>query len=94
MEIVTFAALTQNVIRDNGFDDFIPVACLPERREVRGLDGVDPGSNIEAKAIAWAASLVEKSEEFLVSFKISETQFKVVRRLNGQFESTIFEVQS
>ena len=93
MDIAAFAALTQNVIRDNGFDDFIPVACLPERREIRGLDGLDPASDTEAEAVAWATSLVEKSEEFLVSFKISDSLFKVTRRLGGEFESAIFEVQ-
>ncbi|MTW11092.1 hypothetical protein GM658_10805 [Pseudoduganella eburnea] len=65
MEITAFAALTRNVIRDNGFDDFIPVARLPARHEIRGLDGIDHESE--------------------------ETQFKIVRRLNGTFDSGIFE---
>jgi len=91
MEITAFASLTRNVIRDNGFDNFIPVACLPARREIRGLDGIGPESDLETASIDWAISLVDEAEEFLVSFKVAETQFKVVRRVNGTFESEIFE---
>jgi hypothetical protein len=92
MERSDFAALTQNVIRDDGFGDFIPVACLPERREIRGLDGLPADSDVEVESIGWATSLAEETEEFLVAFKLTIDQFKVVRRLNGVMESAVFTV--
>jgi hypothetical protein len=90
MELSDFAALTQNIIRDNGFDDFIPVACLPGRREIRGLDGLPDDVDVET----WAASLADETEEFLVAFKFTDSQFKVFRRLNGAMESAIFMVEA
>jgi hypothetical protein len=92
MELSDFASLTQNVIRDDGFDDFIPVACLPGRREIRGLDGLPAGSDVEVASIDWATSLADETEEFLVAFKVTANQFKVVRRLNGVMESAVFAV--
>lgn len=92
MELSDFAVLTQNVIRDDGFDDFIPVACLPGRREICGLDGLPAGSDVEAESIKWATSLADETEEFLVAFKFTGNQFKVVRRLDGVIESAIFAV--
>ena len=94
MDIEAFAGITQNIIRDNGFDDFIPVACFPERREIRGLEGKAPGADIEKEALDWATSLAEQSEEFLVAFKVSDSQFKIVRYLHGALESAIFSVQA
>lgn len=92
MDIAAFAKITQNIIRDNGFDDFIPVACFPARREIRGLEGLGPGLDVEKEALDWANSLAESSEEFLVAFKIDETLFKIVRRQNGVIESENFTV--
>lgn len=94
MELSDFAALTQNIIRDNGFDDFIPVACLPGRREIRGLDGLPDDADVEAESVGWAASLADETEEFLVAFKFTNSQFKVYRRLNGAMESAIFVVEA
>lgn len=94
MELAAFAELTQKIIRDNGFDDFIPVACFPVRRELRGLDGLKPELDVEKESIAWATSLAEQPEEFLLAFKVTATQFKVIRRLDGVLESAIYAVQS
>lgn len=94
MELSDFAALTQNIIRDNGFDDFIPVACLPGRREIRGLDGLPDDVDVETESIGWAASLADETEEFLVAFKFTDSQFKVFRRQNGAMESAIFMVEA
>jgi len=94
MEISDFAALTQNIIRDNGFDDFVPVACLPGRREIRGLDGLPENADVEAESIGWATALADETEEFLIAFKFTESQFKVFRRLNGAMESAVFAVEA
>jgi hypothetical protein len=92
MELSDFAALTQNVIRDDGFDDFVPVACLPGRREIRGLDGLSGDADVEAASVGWATALADETEEFLVALKFTATQFKVVPRRNGAMESAIFAV--
>lgn len=94
MELAAFAELTRKIIRDNGFDEFIPVACLPDRRELRGLDGLSRELDVEKESIAWANSLAEPSEEFLLAFKVTATQFKVIRRLDGVLESAIYAVQA
>jgi hypothetical protein len=94
MELSDFAALTQKIIRDNGFDDFIPVACLPGRREIRGLDGLPQNADVEAESISWATTLADETEEFLVAFKFTDSQFKVSRRLNGAMESAVYTVEA
>lgn len=94
MELSDFAALTQTVIRDDGFDDFVPVACLPGRREIRGLDGLPGDADVEAESVGWASALADETEEFLVAFKFTNSHFKVVRRLNGAMESAIFAVEA
>lgn len=40
MNIENFASITRNVIRENGFEEFQPTVCLPERKDVRSLAGV------------------------------------------------------
>lgn len=94
MELSDFAALPQNVTRDDGFDDFIPVACFPERRALRGLNGLPDDADVEAESLAWATALAGETEEFLVTFKFTSNQFKVVRRLNGAMESAIYNGQT
>lgn len=87
-----FAAITQRVIRNQGFDDFAPVACFPERREIRALAGV-PEEDIEAVAVTWGRSLAKPGEELLLAFKYSPTEFKIIRIEGADVEQEVFLVR-
>jgi len=88
-----FAAITRNVIRTQGFAEFLPVACYPERRDIRTLAGAPSGSGLEAIATKWATGLATPGEEFLVAFKFSSTEFKVIRFADGHNEHQIFAAE-
>lgn len=92
MELDAFAGITRNVIANQGFDDFLPVACFPERREIRALDGLPSSEDLEEAVLRWAASQTKKvSEEYLVAFKCSISQFKVIRISAGNREHQVFD---
>ena len=57
MEIEEFVSITQNVIAKNGFEDFLPTACFPERRELRTLAGLPHGEDTEKRGLEWAEDL-------------------------------------
>jgi len=92
MKLDEFAGLTQKIISEQGFDDFIPIACLPERREIRALTDIEANKETEAVVIQWAKSLTESAEEWLVVFKFSTSQFKVIRMKGFEEEFGIYEV--
>jgi len=50
-----FAAITRNVIRAQGFDQFLPVACFPARRDIRTPAGAPDDIDLEAIATKWAS---------------------------------------
>ncbi|HEY6644634.1 hypothetical protein [Povalibacter sp.] len=74
MTLDEFAAITGNVIADQGFDGFQPTACLPERREVRTLAGFPDDEDPEDSVLEWAAVLAGE-QEFLVAFKTNASHF-------------------
>ena len=88
-----FAAITQNVILNQGFDEFLPVACFPERREIRALADIPENENVESVAIEWGRSIAKPEEEFLIAFKYSPTEFKIVRVAGSDLEHEVFLVQ-
>jgi hypothetical protein len=92
MKLDEFAGITQKIISEQGFDDFIPIACLPERRELRALADIEPGEETEVTVVEWARSLTESVEELLVVFKFSVSEFKVIRIEGTEEESAIYEV--
>ena len=94
MKPCEFAAITQNVIRNQGFDEFLPVACFPERREIRALADIPRDEDTETVAIEWGRSLAKSEEEFLVAFKFSPTEFKIIRVAGRDLEHEIFLVQT
>jgi len=95
MEALAFAGITRNVIANEGFDDFLPVACFPERGEIRALEGVPSSKDLEGEVLRWAAALRNNaSEEFLVAFKCSASHFKIVRVIGGQDEHHVFDAKA
>jgi len=88
-----FARITQNVIAQEGFDDYLPTALYPTRAHIAALEGVPQSADVEAIALEWAADGAIGDEEFLVAFKIAPTQFKVIRRHRGTQEEAVFDVR-
>ena len=92
MNLDDFAVLTQRVIAREGFEDFQPTACLPARRSVRTLAGVPDSENVEAVTLKWASEIADPGEEFLVAFKVSNAEFKIVRSFQGRREVKTYGV--
>lgn len=89
MQLEQFAAITKKVIGNQGFDGFQPTVCFPERRDIVTLADVPEDEAHEPIALRWAAGLAEPDEEYLVAFRHSPTEFKVVRVCSGGTECQI-----
>ena len=90
MQVSEFAAITRRVIAKQGFEEFQPSACFPARREIRSLAGVPVGLAHEEPAMRRASSIAEADEEFLVAFKHSTSEFKVIRIQGPNREEQVF----
>ena len=90
MELDAFAAMTQRLIADDGFDEYLPTACYPERRVLRVLEGVPERVDLESVTLDWALEAREGDEEVLVAFKLDEAHFKIVRRAAGSTEEGVY----
>ena len=78
-----FVKMTQRIIAEDGFDNYLPTLLLPATREVRVLDQVEGGG--ESLGITdWLSEQVAQDEDFLVAFKAGDAHFMVVGRLGGQ----------
>jgi len=73
-----FAEVTRSVISKQGFENFQPTVCFPERRQIRALAGVPDTESQETATRRWAAKLANASEEYLIAYKCSSTEFAVV----------------
>lgn len=94
MEIGGFAAMNQRLIAEDGFDEYLPTACYPERRVLRVLEGAPSTVDLEAVALDWALAAAEGDEEVLVAFKVDAEHFKVMRRFGGQTEQCLFPAEA
>ena len=90
----TFAEITRRVIRKDGFEGSLPTVLLPARREVRVLEGIPADVAHEEAALRWADGTAQPGEEYLVAFKVSPSQFKVVRRAGGVREEGLFDLDA
>lgn len=66
-----FPVITTRLIAKEGFEEFQPTACYPERREAKSLTGLPADIAPEETALDWAFQGAVKDEEFLLAFKIS-----------------------
>ncbi len=90
-----FANITRTFIADGEFEEFLPTVLYPDRKQLGALEGVPPEADIEKIAVTWAASgALAEDEEFLVAFRINCTQFKIVRRINKEFEQGTFQAKA
>ena len=92
MTLDEFAATTQRVIASDGFDEFQPTACYPDRREIKALAGFPPDLEPEVPVLAWAARSASEGEEFLVAFKTDPKHFRVVRCVGAASEGKTYAV--
>lgn len=87
-----FAVITNRVIAKEGFEEFQPTACYPERREVKTLAGLPADIDPEEVVLDWAFRGADNDEEFLVAFKISDDCFRVVRWFDNSFQHTDYKI--
>ena len=92
MTIEEFAAITQRVIARDGFDDFLPTACYPVRRDIRTLQGLPADVEPEPAVLKWAAKHAGAAEEFLVAFKSGPSEFTIVRQEGGKRTAQKFQM--
>ena len=86
--------MTQRVIASDGFDEYLPTACYPQRRVLRVLEGTPNVVDLEAIALDWALAAAEGEEEVLVAFKVDSERFKVIRRASGQTEQCVYPAEA
>ena len=86
-----FVKMTQRIIAEDGFDNYLPTLLLPATREVRVLDQVE-GDGESLGITDWLSEQVGQDEDFLVAFKAGDAHFMVVGRLGGQACERLCEV--
>ena len=86
-----FVKMTQRIIAEDGFDNYLPTLLLPATREVRVLDQVE-GDGESLGITDWLAEQVGPDEDFLVAFRAGDAHFMVVGRLGGQACERLCEV--
>jgi hypothetical protein len=90
--IASFAEITRRIIAEDGFAEYLPTVLYPERKHIMVLEGVPSSVDLESVSLDWAKSNAIDDEDFLVAFKVSNTQFKIIRRTGFSFEAEIFTV--
>ena len=93
MTVDEFAELTLKVIAAEGFEDYAPTACFPERECIAVMQGVPADEDVESFCVPWALNSLERpDEEVLVAFKTDAKHFKVVRHRGKESDSSVFDV--
>ena len=86
-----FVKMTQRIIAEDGFDNYLPTLLLPATREVRVLDQVE-GDGESLGITDWLAEQVGPDEDFLVAFKAGDAHFMGGGRRGGQACERLCEV--
>ena len=89
-----FIAMTRRVIDRDGFEGYQPTLLLPQRKDIRILEGVPPDVDIEAAAANWAKRAVDAEEDFFLAFKADAEHFKVIARVKGERYEALCPVQA
>jgi hypothetical protein len=92
MTIEEFAAITQDVIAEDGFDGFLPTACYPGRQEVVALQGLPADVEPEPAVLRWVAKRAAPTELHLVACRSGPAEFTVIRVRGAERESAVFAV--
>ena len=70
MSIDDFARITQKIISQSGFNDYLPTVLYPIRAHIAALEGAPDGPDLEAIVLDWATKGAIGDEEFLVAFRV------------------------
>ena len=84
MDLDAFIAMTQRVVARDGSEEYLPTLALPAARQVKVLDGIPADVDVETAARNWALKTAGESDDYFLAFKITETSFKAVARVNGR----------
>ena len=79
-----FVQMTQRIIREDGFDNYLPTLLLPATRQVRVLDQPEDDQGRPVALSDWIAGQVAPDEDFLIAFRMDDAHFMVLGRLAGQ----------
>jgi len=82
LNISGFAEITRRVIARDGFDGYLPTLCLPERKNIKVLEGIPESNFDEMRAIAleWADEAANHDEEYFLAYKEDSERFRVLHR--------------
>ena len=72
------APVTRRIIDRDGFDEYLPTACYPDRSLVCVLVGVPAGADVEEVAMSWAKAGAEEHERYFVAYKMGDRHFSLV----------------
>ncbi|MES3025340.1 MAG: hypothetical protein V4857_27510 [Pseudomonadota bacterium] len=81
-----FIEITNNVISEDGFEEFLPTLLFPDREEVIVLGDLPVADNHEQFAQEWIAKVVKPQENYLIAYRVDSKHFKVVANLDGVIE--------
>jgi len=79
-----FITITQEIIHEDGFADYLPTLLLPQTDELVVLESELDGDNHEAIVHDWLSERVSDGQDFLVAFKVDSEHFKVIGRIDHQ----------
>ena len=95
MDIEEFAKITHSIIAKDGFDDFLPTLCIPERREISVLEGApEDFNNIKEKSLIWSEDKTNPEEEYLLAIKTNENEFTIIKRQYNAMTEMVFIVKN
>jgi hypothetical protein len=93
MGLDQFAEVTRRVIAKDGFEEFQPTACYPQRAVVRCLTGLPADIDPEEPVLEWAGKAAIDGEPFLVAFKIDDSRFRVIRCVGAKTQRKNYSVK-
>jgi hypothetical protein len=85
--------MTHSVIEQDGLAEYLPTLVLPQRNDVRVLEGVPEDEDIEVAAKGWAERIADANEDFILAFKADANHFKVIARVSGVCSETLCHVK-
>ena len=83
MQLDDFIRITQQIIAQNGLEDYLPTACFPDQKKLTVLEEVPADMEVETVARAWVRQLASPNEHYFLAFRWSETEFKVLEIVAG-----------
>jgi hypothetical protein len=84
-----FIDITNNVIAEDGFEEFLPTLLFPDRQEVIVLGDLPVADNHERFAQEWIAKVVKPKENYLVAYRVDSKHFKVIANLEEDIEERV-----